>query len=191
MIADLKILPFGYGFFSGKYQEDLIALYQEAFSRPPYFEAFTKKEVGEIMKDLLGEAGSNCLVAFSNDQLVGFCGGFRADRDEEVARSLGPADDIDSENTFYLAELAVKEEYCQFGCGTELVKALLDREYFRNAFSTIVTRTPAQNANALKIYERTGFVRLPDLTQKVKTWVSYNGTRKREVQERIFLARKL
>ncbi len=191
MLANFKVSPLYYNSFAGKNKEGLIVLYREAFSGPPYFESFTSSEASEILEELLRAEGSNCLVAYLDKKIIGFCGGFRVDQDEEVKKSLNAVARINPVKTFYLAELAVKEKYRKQGCGTELVRTLLDYESFRNIFPTILTRTQAQNSNSIRIFKRTGFVMLPDLTQRVETWVSYNGNRIKEVQERIFLEKKL
>ncbi len=175
-----------------RYRPEIIRIYQEAFAGPPYFESFSGAEVSEILNQLVSGQNTICCVATIDDNPIGFSGGFGVQEDEDVLGILkNKLSESERIRTFYLAELAVASVYRNRGCGTVLVRSLLEVAREEIGCEAVVTRTQAEGSNAKGIFERTGFQLMDDLIQNVKSWIKPNGQRELVTQERIFLLKKL
>lgn len=152
------------------YRLDLIYVYQQAFLNSVYEEEFRRTEVNEII-EMYRDLFSLGRVALDDDEIVGFCFGYRLEPDmEEKWRDGKGFDGVPEEffdgNTFYLAELGVLPEYRGEGLGEQLFNQTVRQIRSSDGVEDVVIRT--NRGNPIKsLYNRTGFDRLEDVTTDV------------------------
>lgn len=160
---------------------DLIKLYQEVFSEPPYNERFSAEEVKQYFLDYLREG--SVYIARTSDRVIGFEATVLLTSVPEVAELMQTWTNIDVTNCLYITELGVAKGFRRKGVGQKLVEqqitAVNNYDY--------VLRTSIDNFPALGLYGKLGFRRIPDLIQEV---IQERVTGKTESDPRIFLERK-
>lgn len=166
-------------------------VYKKAFAGPPYFENFTDQEVAEIMRELVFGNSGFCSVLVYSDKIIGLSGGFRVSIDEKISALMRERGFRDIESYFYIAELAVLENFRKKGFGNLLVEDMLKAVQEKRTFKNIIVRTQAEGSNALNIFKSQGLLVQPDLTQNVQTYAGDNGNREQITQKRIFLIKSI
>lgn len=174
------------------YQKGFIRIFKQAFAGAPYFENFQDKEVKTIMADLALSYGSYCAVLLKNNEVIGLVGGLPLSDENEIADLLHAKNAIeDPQRTFYLAELAVANDFRKKGLGTKLVKSLLKDIQKESDYDNIIVRTQSEGSNAINIFKNNGLKVVPNIIQSVETYVGKNGNRKKVLQKRLFLKKTL
>lgn len=161
----------------------LIELYKRLFSKEPYFEQFSDKEVAGYFNDYV--RSGLLFLAQDGKKTVGF--GAAVPLSKEIALAdLGKQFGIDPESTWYMADLGVDDERFQrVGMAKQLVEARL------NAMpkgTIALMRTSVDNIASLSLYRSLGFAEIKGMVQEVEG-KRIDGTFKKD--KRIFLSKVL
>jgi GNAT superfamily N-acetyltransferase len=139
--------------------ESICELYDEVFSRPPFFWREDESALHrERLLRLLGDPSFGIAVARADDELVGFAYGFTAPPDtNRWSNLIGPVPpELTVEwpsRTFVLFDFAVRQPYRGHGIGRELHDALLGSR--REERASLSVEPPAAETKA--IYEHWGW----------------------------------
>ena len=150
---------------SGPLFEGAIAVYGEAFSRPPYSDPDRGAEIRQRIRDThVFRAGFRFLVACSGaERVVGMAYGYHGSDGQwwhdTVRRALEP---VLAEqwlgDSYELVEIAVHPVAQSHGIGAELIEKLLDGRH--EATCVLSTRT---DSDAHRLYRRLGFEEITEM----------------------------
>lgn len=178
----------------GVKKDDLYNVYKQAFSRQPYFEYFPEGYLGEViyrLECIINNPGGVCCVMFLNEKPIGVAGAYSLECEKEIFEILHESfPGIKPENIFYLAELAIGDGYLRKGYAKMLV-AERERYIDRRQFTHILHRTHIDNFISQDLYQKFGFIQIPEKFQLVPTLVLKNFEVYLEKQKRIFSSRKI
>ena len=164
------------------FSRNLVNLYRQIFSQPPYEEEFSENEVKSFFYDYLNQG--ILFLARDLNSVIGFGAALPLENDSEIAE-IARVYNIDPVNTWYMADLGVNEEYRKLGMGTKLVEARL-KNFSKG--STVLMRTSENNKDSQNIYRELGFSIVPDMIQKVERQRT-DGTIKKD--RRIFMKKTI
>ncbi|MBU0998151.1 GNAT family N-acetyltransferase [Patescibacteria group bacterium] len=160
-------------------KQDLIQLYKDIFSKPPYYENFSDADVTSFFKKYLD--GGKLFLAYDQGKVVGF-GASQPIKDvpeiEKIIRDVG----VDTTGIWYMADLGVDEKYRGRGIAKKLVQKRIDSAPEGNK---ILMRTSVDNVVSQTLYRSLGFKDVPNAFQ-------YVPSPKKEIQikdKRLFLIR--
>lgn len=148
----------------GPYFDGAIAVYADAFSRPPYSDPDRGEEIRHrLLETHVTREGFAAYVALLDDEVVGMTYGYSGKPGQwwhdTVVNNL--AGDVASRwlgNSYELVEIAVSPDYQGRGIGTMLIERLLrDRP---EATCVLSTRTDSE---AHRLYSRLGFVIIKEM----------------------------
>ena len=147
-------------------KQQFMALYIDVFSGYPYFESFSKEEVSDMF-DSYSKSDSCLYCAIQENLLIGFGAGTPlknclTDFKNIVKKHL----DIDIEECYYNADVAVLKHCRNQGIGTKLIELRIN-EATANGFKYMVVRTIKEGSFSKEIYQRHGFLILNE-TQLIK-----------------------
>ena len=117
-----------------------------------------------IVKDYVNENIYLCLVAEINSEIVGWLAG---SNESEVLfeHSCQPGE-------FYMEEIVVSSQYRRRGIGSFLLSGIP-----KDHLKAIVVDTPLINKKAIAFYEKSGFVKVLELSEEFnKTWIRMSKT---------------
>jgi len=144
-------------------EHGLTTLYQSVFAGPPYFEKFSNQEVEETFKEILNGNGL-ILVLKEEDQVISFATGASLSNfgPEALKERYSP------EETFYFAELGVKEDRRREGIGTLITKSVINNVKQRfPQLKTFCMRTSVDNLPSIGLATKVGLAVIPDLREFV------------------------
>jgi len=147
-------------------RDGAIAIYQQAFARPPYNEAFTADEAEGAMRYILEKDG---------DVILGRLGG-------EVLSLAGGYTRADG--VYYIEELAVAPKQQGNGYGRTTLEALLDTDRAQAA-DRVEIRTTIANNKAISLYASEDFV--PEEGTEVIAQTRQDG--RIALDERVYLSK--
>ena len=145
--------------------EELLLLWQRAFSGPPYFvEPGELRRVRRLFRRHLKTPGFRLAAAFDRGALIGFAYGFPRRRGEpwteEVAASLSPElRRLWLRDAFGFVEFAVDPRYQGLGVGSTLHDRLLKSAREPRAILTVHAHAPAARFYARRGWRRLGWLR--------------------------------
>lgn len=139
--------------------EGAIAVYGEAFARPPYSDPDRGAEVRQRLREMHGlRDGYRGLIAVADDgQIVGMCYGYHSKKGQWWHESVRAAISKDQtlewlSDAYELVEIAVDPDFQSHGVGRQLIAALLEGRPEQTC--VLSTRTDSE---AHKLYSRLGF----------------------------------
>lgn len=151
---------------NGPLFEGAIAVYAEAFARPPYSDPDRGQEIRQRLREAHSKRpGFRMLVATASpERVVGMAYGYHGSRGQwwhdTVLKALDPIDAADWLGDAYeLVEIAVHPDAQGHGIGTALIAELLDGR--PEATCVLSTRTDSE---AHRLYRRLGFEELRSMT---------------------------
>lgn len=161
----IRFGPVPKGFGSTKLEVDgFIKVYKEAFGGEPYFEVYSDDDVREIWDEHM--ADGRIILAKdeeANGKVVGFGCSLPLHHAPQnvqdflarcMERGLLPAD-FSFENTWYMSELGVLEDYRKRGIAYELVRhRLIDVSHSGKRY--YIMRTADERSNSRHLYEQLG-----------------------------------
>ena len=138
-----------------QYKNDYIKLYKEIFSKAPYFEIFTDKEVEEVYKlSLLNLTIS--LLAIKDNKIIGFALGIQLSIHNDKKFKMLISEYFNLDKVLYNAELGVLPEYRGLGIGSKLVKKRI--LFAKNmGYETVCMRTKKEGSMSISLYQKLGF----------------------------------
>ena len=148
--------------------EGAVDVYQSAFARPPYQEAFTDEEAIEALQYIL-DMGGDLLVGKSENAVVSLAGGY-----------------MKEDGSYYIEELAVNPALQGLGIGRLTIIALV-KEALNREPSALEIRTTTRNDMAISLYSSEGFA-IQD-TSEVVAQARQDG--KLALDERVYLRREI
>jgi diaminopimelate epimerase/ribosomal protein S18 acetylase RimI-like enzyme len=140
---------------------NLSFLYQDIFSKPPYFEKFGDKEIEEIFAEYVTDG--LLFLTKNKSEVIGFGAALPIESVPELSKILQDAG-RDTTDGWYMADLGVKEEYRRKGIARKLVKSRLD---VIPKGSKIFIRTSINNIASQALYRSLGFKLVPNASQEV------------------------
>jgi ribosomal protein S18 acetylase RimI-like enzyme len=140
---------------------NLSFLYQNIFSKPPYFEKFSDEEVVEIFTEYVSDG--LLFLTKNKSEVVGFGAALPITSVPELSVILESAG-TDTTNGWYMADLGVKEEYRRKGIARKLVKSRLNA---MPKISKVFIRTSVNNIASRALYRSFGFELVPNAFQEV------------------------
>lgn len=150
---------------SGARFEAALAVYREAFSRPPYSDSERVNEVrARVASQHRRRAGFRAFCAVHADgRVLGMTYGYRSEPGqwwhEAVAAVIGPEDYAAwLSDAYELAEVAVAPAFQSFGIGRALIDHLLSGVQERTC--VLSTRS---DSNAHRLYRRIGFQEITEM----------------------------
>ncbi len=160
---------------TGPLFEGAIAVYGEAFSRPPYSDPDRGREIRQRIRDTHAfRPGFTFLVACAGpERVVGMAYGYHGSDGQwwhdTVIRALPPTEAKDwLGDSYELVEIAVHPATQNLGIGAELVARLLQDRHERTC--VLSTRTDSE---AHRLYRRLGFEELTEMTFTVGGYPFY------------------
>jgi len=138
-----------------QYKNDYIKLYKDIFSKAPYFEIFTDKDVEEVYKlSLLNSTIS--LLAIKDNKIIGFALGIQLSIHNDKKFKMLISEYFNLDKVLYNAELGVLPEYRGLGIGSKLVKKRI--LFAKNmGYETICMRTKKEGSMSISLYQKLGF----------------------------------
>jgi len=137
------------------YKDAYIKLYQDIFSKAPYFEIFTREEVERVYRLSLLNATIS-LLAIENDQLIGFALGIQLSMHNDKNFKTLVDKYFELERVLYNAELGVHSQYRGLGIGSRLInkRVAFAKE---KGYRAICMRTKKEGSMSVSLYKRLGF----------------------------------
>lgn len=166
--------------------DDIVRIFKEAFSEPPYFESYTDSEV--MSKIVLPHINHWLAVAELDGVVIGMIAARATtspESEEECGYLMQQNLPFDLETSVYCSELAVDPNVRKGGLGSKLTAATLAWGV-SEGFETFICRTDSDGSNSIRLLERIGWQRLP-LVQDVagqtdggsasesRVWLSYDA----------------
>lgn len=161
---------------------DLTRFYQDTFSKEPYLEEFSEREVAELFREYV--RNGKLFIARTTDSIIGFGAALPLTKVPEIAK-LAEEFDIKSYRTWYMADLAVKEEYRNQGVAKELVK---ERMRDQRGIGYALMRTSVENTKSQNLYRSLGFYEVKGMIQEVEMRRTDNTVKR---DKRIFMFQTL
>lgn len=156
-------------------------LYQEIFGAAPYFEKFTEEDVKSIFEEYILDG--LLFVAQDGNDVVGF-GAALPMQSVPAIENILQNSGIDTDNSWYMADLGVSEKTRKQGVGRQLVQNRINA-IPENAL--IVMRTSVDNVASQALYKSLGFVQIENAYQEVEQ-ARVDGTT--ATDKRLFLMRR-
>ncbi len=155
---------------SDAYRDGFVAVYQEAFGGPPYFEHY---EPEDVVRDVWIPHFNHgiIIVAHVNGKVIGFgCAEpvsymNEEDRNFLLQKYVSGALPVDPGTMWYMSELGVGKVYRKHGLGLKLIEERL-RLISDRGGSWYIMRTAAEGSNSKHLYESIGAMEIPG-TQKL------------------------
>lgn len=136
--------------FSDDWLDQYCNLYIETWKSEPYGELFCREDVLNQLSH-----GDQVFLLLNDADLVGFVGGRPLGRNCDFFRNEG-RETLSVDNTFYISELSVKQEFRRFGFGYMLMR-LAFSEAKLSGYSSFLLRTHACADNPAKsLYRKLG-----------------------------------
>ncbi|MDD4778095.1 MAG: N-acetyltransferase [Fermentimonas sp.] len=137
----------------------LIDLYIFTFTKGEYAQ-YIDNQTSESTVDYLIQNGFGNVV-LDNDQPVAFALATSLLYDKEFP--AGKIEDIKLENTVYIAEVIVHNDFRRIGLATALIENLLKRVV--GDYTGAAIRVWKKNKPALKLYQKLGFKQIAEISQ--------------------------
>lgn len=139
----------------------LDTLYQDIFSKAPYFEKFENDEIRSIFSEYMNDG--MLFVTREDDKVIGFVAALPIDSVPEI-KTMMSSSGYDMDNCWYMADLGVSHEYRRNGIGKRLTS--MQVEQLRG--QDILLRTSVNNIIAQSLYYGLDFRRLNNIYQNVE-----------------------
>jgi histidine racemase len=156
------------------FNQGLIDLYIDVFSQPPYEEKFSPQEVTGFFQDFL--KSGNIFICKDKNKIIGFSASTPLRNEPEVyKKALGQG--LYAEVMTYFAELGVSQEFRKKGIGKKLTEKIINY----NEYNPILVRTSENNLQAISIYQKLGFEKLPFSQEVTQTRIDGKNSKDRRV----------
>jgi GNAT superfamily N-acetyltransferase len=147
------------------YRDGFVAVYQEAFGGPPYFEHY---EPEEVIRDVWIPHFDHGIIVIAHDdrQVVGLICAKPLDKAEDDVREFllekhaAGVLDVRPDSMWYVSELGVLESRRRRGIGFALIKEQL-RLIAERGFPWYAMRTAVEGSNSKHLFERAGAKVIP------------------------------
>lgn len=168
-----------------RYQDDLLKIYKQAFSEPPWNEVFRREEILEWFSEMMLCSGKIVLAIYFENELVGgtFC--VNSDLEHDVWKYL-PAD-IKKQEVIYLAESFINPMYQRKGLGKRLHNQRL--ELAREQGYKYALQRTSEESGMFPLIQRTDFKEIG--RQIVVSCKKIDGVIREYPDERIISLKKL
>ena len=125
---------------------ELIRLYQTCFAEAPWYEEFFGGQVMLDFGQILNYKKSVFLVAVENNQILGAAAGYPIINKPDVAKL------VQEDDTFYLAELFVRQDARRKGIAKQLVRERFRQAAFQGFYYAYV-RTSIDQPAIIDLYQ--------------------------------------
>ena len=132
------------------FESGLTRLYQDVFAAPPYFEQFSQGEVEDAFNSYTIKG--ILFLAYLNNAVVGF-GAAMPFKKSSIAY-LEEKFEMNLDNTWYMADLGVREDLRRKGIAKRLVQVRLDK---LSSGTMVIVRTAQTNLASQSLYSSLGF----------------------------------
>lgn len=143
-----------------RYLDEIITLYVKTFTVGDSKQYVDLELLSDYMRTILDQGYA--VIALSDEQIVGALLCLPLKFDKDLPDSISSQYDV--ENCIYIAELMVDEKHRGKGIGKKLMIDF-QKEMNRDKFHDIFIRVWDQNALALSLYQKMGFVPVAEITQ--------------------------
>lgn len=135
--------------------QNLIKLYQDIFSQPPYNENFSSEDVSIFFKEYVDDG--KLFLAFDQGKVIGFGASLPIESVSQIKKII---EDVggETENCWYMADLGVEEAYRGKKIALTLVQKRIDAT---PEGSKILMRTSVDNIASQSLYRSLGFKDVP------------------------------
>jgi len=146
-----------------RYRDEVISLYLKTFTAGDSKQYVDLELLNDYVETILNQGYA--VVALSEEQIVGALLCLPLKFDKDLPDSISSRYEV--ENCIYIAELMVAEKHRGRGIGKKLL-ANFQKEMDNDKFHDIFIRVWDQNALALSLYQKMGFVPVAEIMQNKK-----------------------
>jgi|GEM_PF-7025134 len=146
------------------YKDSVFNAYKDIFGGKPFYESFTENELEDIFKKFLSD-DTIFILKTNLDQAIAFAIGIPLEEYNKDTILL-LSDEIDTDSSFYIAEVGVTKEFRGCGIGSELFSELVNQASLKAKYSNFVLRTSPESlmVNTCKKFD----FKLLDVTQTIQ-----------------------
>lgn len=138
--------------------DQILKLYINAFSGPPYFEAFQPSEIKAMAMELWFKRNDGlvlCCYDKSANLLKGFFAGYNLALEKGICRIVNGQIECSYKEIFYMAEIAVHPSFRKQGVAFLLVQEALNIR--SDIYENFLVRTNTGNQASIRLFQKAGF----------------------------------